>query len=78
MEANREFTLAEHSVVPYFNVEGFWDSRYDGLSRVLAQGGAEVTVDKHFRVELYLARQNDRKPSSSSLDALGIVAKWYY
>jgi hypothetical protein len=78
LEVNREFTVLEHAVVPYFNAEAFYDTRFDGWARALYQGGAEVTVNKHFRYEIFLARQNDRRPSEQTLDALGIVAKWYY
>jgi hypothetical protein len=37
-----------------------------------------VTLNKHFRFEVYVARQEDRLPSSSSTNAFGVVAKWYY
>jgi hypothetical protein len=78
LEVNREFTVQEHAVVPYFQIEGFYDTRYHGWSRMLYQPGVEITLDSHFRLELYLARQNDRLPEEERLDALGIVAKWYY
>ena len=78
LEATREFTVLDHAVVPYLNVEWFYDTRYDGWARTLYQAGTEVTVNQHFRFELYLARQDDYLPGSSSLDALGVVAKWYY
>ena len=78
LEATREFTVLDHAVVPYFNVEWFYDTRYDGWARTLYQAGTEVTVSQHFRFELYLARQDNYLPDSSSLDALGVVAKWYY
>ena len=78
LEATREFTVLEHAVVPYFNFEWFRDTRYDGLSRTLAQGGAELTFSERFRTELYLARQEDRRPSPATLNAFGVVAKWYY
>ena len=39
VEATREFTVAGHSVVPYFNVEWFYDTRYDGWARTLYTGG---------------------------------------
>ena len=45
---------------------------------MLYQPGVEITLDPHFRLELYLARQNDRLPKRESLNALGLVAKWYY
>jgi hypothetical protein len=78
LEANREFTVLEHAVLPYVNFEWFRDTRYDALSRTLAQGGVELTFSKRFRTELYLARQEDRRPSPATLDAFGVVAKWYY
>jgi hypothetical protein len=78
LEATREFTVFRHTVVPYFNVEWFYDTRYDGWARTLYQAGPEVTVSRHFRFELYLARQTDHLPSASSLNAFGVVGKWYY
>ena len=78
VEATREFTVLNHTVVPYFNVEWFYDTRYDGWARTLYQLGPEVTLNKHFRYEIYVARQKDRLPSASSTNAFGVVAKWYY
>jgi len=78
IEATREFTVVHHSVVPYFNVEWFYDTRYNGWARTLYQLGSEFTVSNHFRFELLLARQNDHLPVASSLNAFGTVAKWYY
>jgi len=78
LEATREFTVLEHAVVPYANVEWFYDTRYTGWARTLYQVGTEFTVDKHFRFELLLAKQYDTLPEKSSTRALGFVAKWYY
>jgi hypothetical protein len=78
LEVNREFTVLEHAVLPYFNAEAFYDTRFDGWARALYQGGAEVTVNKHFRYEIFLASQIDRLPVRVSVGALGVVAKWYY
>jgi hypothetical protein len=77
-ELTREFTLRQHPVTPYLNVEWFYDMRHDGLSRVLFMGGSEFTVDSGFRFELYLARQEDHQPAESALNAFGMVAKWYF
>ena len=77
-EVNREWTIAGHPVAPYVHVEWFYDTRYDGWSRTLYELGPEVTVDKGFRIEVYLARQVDRLPGDSALNALGAVAKWYF
>jgi hypothetical protein len=78
LEASREFSVHEHAVVPYFNAEAFFDTRYNGLSRALYQVGTEITVSQHFRYEAYLAWQSDRQPARQSISALGLVAKWYY
>lgn len=78
LEVNREFTVLEHAVLPYFNAEAMYDTRFDGWARALYQGGAEVTVNKHFRYEIFLASQIDRLPVRVSVGALGVVAKWYY
>ncbi len=78
VEVNRAFNVREHTVAPYFNVEWFYDTRYDGWARTLYQLGPEVTVNPHFRYEIYLARQHDRLPEKSDLNALGVNLKWYF
>jgi hypothetical protein len=78
IEVNREFTVAGHAVTPYVNAEWFYDRRYGAWSRTLVQAGPEVTVSKVFRYEVYLAHQEDRLPKRERLNALGVVAKWYY
>jgi hypothetical protein len=78
LDASREFTVRDHTVVPYFNFEWFYDTRYDDWARTLATLGAEVTVTSHFRYEVYLGRQTDRLPAEKDLNALGVVFKWFY
>jgi len=78
VDLSREFTIRDHAVVPYGNVEWFYDTRYDDWARTLATTGVEVTATEHFRYEFYLARQTDRLPTEKTLDALGVVLKWYY
>jgi hypothetical protein len=78
LDLSREFAILDHAVVPYFNYEWFYDTRYDEWSRTLATLGAEITATDHFRYEVYLARQADRFPEEKDLNALGVVLKWYY
>ena len=47
-------------MVPYVQVEAFYDTRYHAWARMLYQPGVEITLDMHIRVELYVARQTDR------------------
>jgi hypothetical protein len=78
LDFSREFTVLDHSVVPYFNFEWFYDTRYHDWARTLATLGTEVTATDHFRYEVYVARQTDRLPNEKNLNALGVVLKWYY
>jgi len=77
-EATREFLVLDRPVVPYLNVEWFYDTRYDGWARTLYQAGAEFTVNEHFRFELNLSQQTDTLPETSRLNAFSVVAKGYY
>jgi hypothetical protein len=78
LDLTREFTFRDRPLVPHFNFEWFYDTRYDDWARTLATLGVEVTATDHFRYEIYLARQHDRLPKSRNLDALGVVLKWYF
>jgi hypothetical protein len=78
LDLSREFIVRDHAVVPYANVEWFYDTRHDDWARTLATLGAEVTLTDHFRYEIYLARQDDRLPEEKDINALGVVLKWYY
>ena len=53
VDATREFTVLDHTVVPHFNYEWIYDTRYDGWARTLCTLGSEVTQNDHFRYELY-------------------------
>lgn len=78
LEVNREFKVLGHAVLPYFNAEAMYDTRYGGWARALYQGGAEVTVSPRFRYEVVLASQVDRLPTPASVGALSLIAKWYH
>jgi hypothetical protein len=78
IDASREFTMRRRPLVAYLNYEWFYDSRYDDLARTLAMLGVELTVSERFRFEMFLARQVDRQPAVETLDAAGLVFKWYF
>jgi len=78
LDLSRELAVRDRPVVPYFNFEWFYDTRYDDWARTLLTLGAEVTMTEHFRYEVYVARQADRRPEETDLSALGVVLKWYY
>jgi hypothetical protein len=78
LEATREFTVLNHTVVPHFLVEWFYDTRYDRWARTLYEVGPEITVNKYFRYELYFARQVDHVPAEQYLNAIGLILKCYF
>ena len=78
LKATRAFIVLDHAVNPYVSVEWYYDTRFDDWSRVRYQVGPEVTINDRFRVEVYLARQEDDVPLETALNAVGAVAKFYF
>lgn len=74
----REFTVNGVVMVPYAQAEIFYDTRFDSWNRQLYQAGAEIELAKHWRIEPYLARQNDSRSTSGNVDRAGLVLKYYH
>jgi len=64
-------------IVPYAQAEWFYDTRFDAWSRQRYQLGAEVELDKSWRIEPYYAYDKDKFPSAKGLSRLGLVLKYY-
>jgi hypothetical protein len=73
----REFTAGGVVLVPYAQAETFYDTRFDAWNRQLYQAGVEIELSKQWRLEPYLARQNDKRSPSANLDRVGLVLKYY-
>jgi len=65
-------------MVPYAQAEIFYDTRFDCWNRQLYQAGAEIELAKRWRIEPYLARQNDSRSTSGNVDRAGLVLKYYH
>jgi hypothetical protein len=74
----REFTVSGVVMVPYAQAEIFYDTRFDSWNRHLYQLGAEIEIAKRWRIEPYLARQNDSRSTSGNVDRAGLVLKYYH
>jgi hypothetical protein len=74
----REFTVCRVVMVPYVQAETFYDSRFDTFNRQLYQAGVEIELNKHWRIEPYVARQNDSRSPSGNLNRIGLVLKSYF
>jgi hypothetical protein len=74
----REFTAGRTSVVPYVNVEPYYDSRYDTWNRVRAIGGATVGWSRYFAVEGNWTYQYDSRSSITYTNALNLILHVFF
>ena len=74
----REFSLGNHTLKPYLQVEAFYDTRFGDWSRERYQAGVEYRLTKHWGVESYYRRQEDRLPARAHENAAGFVLKYFY
>jgi hypothetical protein len=74
----REFTVCGVVIVPYAQAEILYDTRFDSWNRQLYQAGVEIELNKHWRIEPYLARQNDSRSASGNVNRFGLVLKSYF
>lgn len=74
----REFLSGKTSVVPYFSVEPFWDSRYNMVNRFRIVGGSTVSWKSRFALEGNLTYQYDSKSSSSNVLAFSAILHLYF
>jgi Protein of unknown function (DUF2490) len=74
----REITMNGVVMVPYAQAEVYYDTRFDSWNRQLYQVGTEIELSKRWRVEPYLARQNDSRSASGNVDRAGLVLKYYH
>ncbi len=76
--AEKEFSTDAGMVfVPYAQTEWFYDTRFDALSRQRFQAGAEIELNKSWRIEPYVGHDSDRQPVRSSLSRVGLAIKYY-
>jgi len=73
----REFIVSGVTLVPYAQAEIFYDTRYDRWNRQLYQAGVEIELSNSWRLEPYLARQNDSVSASGNANRLGLVLKFF-
>ncbi|HYJ04934.1 MAG TPA: hypothetical protein VEX43_07355 [Chthoniobacterales bacterium] len=74
----REFKVCGVVIVPYVQAETFFDTRFDTWNRQLYQAGIEIELNKHWRIEPYVARQNDSRSASGNVNRFGLVLKSYF
>jgi len=76
--AEKELSTAGGTVVvPYAQAEWFYDTRFDAWSRQRYQLGAEIELDRNWRIEPYYAYDKDKYPSAEGLNRVGLVLKYF-
>jgi len=73
----KEFKKEKTSIVPYFNVEPYWDSRYSKIIRARVIGGASFSVSPKLAFESNLTYQYDQTYTTENLYALNVICHFY-
>jgi hypothetical protein len=73
LQAEKEFTAGRGSIVPYFSVEPYFDSRYDTVNRVRLITGASVAWSPRAAIETNLTYQYDSHSSTKEILALNVI-----
>ena len=74
----REFAKGRASVVPYINVEPYYDSRYETVNRIRWINGATVAWSPRYAVEGNVTYQHDTRSSVTTLLALNVIVHLYF
>ena len=69
----KEYLSGRMSIVPYMNVEPYYDSRYQTVNRVRVIGGATVSWTPRIALEGNVTYQYDTKASVTNLYALNVI-----
>jgi len=77
LQLERETLLWGAVTVPYLNVEPFYDSRYDSVTRWRYETGIEIVMNEHWRLEPHYLRQEDSRSEPRHTNAYGLILKYY-
>jgi hypothetical protein len=74
----KEFPAGRTSIVPYVNVEPYYDSRYQSVNRYRLIGGGSVAWSPRFAIEGNFTYQHDSKSSVTNLCALNVILHVFF
>jgi Protein of unknown function (DUF2490) len=78
LQLEHEVKFTHGSTTPYANVEAYYDSRYDTVSRVRWEAGTTTPIGKRMVIDLYVGRQHDSQPQIQDVNGLGITLNGYF
>jgi hypothetical protein len=68
-----ETKLGETPFVPYGNIELYYDTRYDAISRYKLEFGATFIFSAQMELTPYLGWQTNTQPTRKNVEALGLI-----
>ncbi|MBK9105151.1 MAG: DUF2490 domain-containing protein [Saprospiraceae bacterium] len=74
----REWQCKRVSLVPFVNIEPYYDSRYETINRVRYIGGTSIAWTPRIAVEGNLTYQHDTRSSVTDLFALNIILHVFF
>jgi hypothetical protein len=69
----KEYKSGKYSIVPYLNIEPYWDSRYSKVVKTRAIVGVTTTLGSKYALEGNLTYQYDETYKSQNLYALNVI-----
>lgn len=74
----KEYKFGKSSIVPYVNIEPYWDSRYSKVVKNRVIGGATLSRGSRFAFEGNLTYQYDETYSTENLYALNVILHFFF
>jgi hypothetical protein len=78
LTVEKALNLGGRVVVPFANAEAFYDTRFDTWNRQRYQAGAEIELDRQWRIEPSLVLQNDSRSKPAHVNALALALKYFF
>jgi hypothetical protein len=69
----KEFKSGDSSIVPYINIEPYWDSRYSKIVKNRLIGGVTTTWRERYAIEGNLTYQYDETYTTENLYAVNLI-----
>jgi hypothetical protein len=74
----KEFETGRASIVPFVNVEPYYDSRYDTVNRVRLIAGSSVAWSRRTALEVNSTYQHDSQSSTQEILALNVILHLFF
>jgi len=78
VELDWDTRLSSARFTPYASAEGFYDTRFDAISRWECSAGVEVPLVKHLKFVPYYTYQLNEKTQPSRINVAGLTLHAYF